>query len=84
MSYLLAGLAVYKVVQLVDQLTPREAMPWVKVVFGVVVGYAVSFTTGVPNSWISGLILATIASACHGTLRLITLLGDMAARRSNR
>ena len=81
MTYVLAGLAVYKAVQMLDSVSPREAMPWVKVGLGIVLGYAASFIVGLDHIAISGLIVATIASGCHSVLRLATLLGDMALRR---
>jgi hypothetical protein len=82
MSYLLAGLAVYKLLQLLNALTPKEAMPWVKIVVGVALGYVASFVLNLPDKWTSGLAVATIASACHGLLRIITLHGDLAARKT--
>lgn len=82
MNYLLAGLAVYKLMQLMNTLTPKEAMPWVKVLFGILLGYGVAFVTNLPDVWTSGLAVATIASACHGLLRLLTLHGDLAARKT--
>lgn len=82
MTYLIAGLAVYKLMQVLDLLTPREAMPWVKVLIGVAFGYASSFILNTQDKWISGLTVATIAGACHGVLRLITLMGDTAQRKS--
>lgn len=82
MSYLLAGFAVYKLMQLLNTLTPKEAMPWVKVLAGIVFGYGVSFIINLPDKWTSGLVVATIASACHGLLRLVTLHGDLAARKT--
>jgi hypothetical protein len=81
-NYLIAGLAVYKTVQILDLLTPKEAMPWVKVLVGTAIGYGASFIIDADNKWIAGLTIATIASACHGVLRLITLMGDMAQRKS--
>lgn len=81
MNYVIAALAVYKVVQLIDALTPKEAMPWVKVVVGIVLGYVVSFVTNLSDKWVAGLVVATLAGACHAILRLITLVGDMATRR---
>jgi hypothetical protein len=82
MNYLLAGLAVYKLMQFLNTLTPKEAMPWVKVLVGVVLGYGVSFIINLPDKWTSGLVVATIASASHGLLRLLTLHGDLAARKT--
>lgn len=81
MIYVFCGLAVYKVVQLLDALTPREAMPWVKVSAGIILGYIISFVADTPDKWTGGLVIATLAGACHGILRTITLLGDFVARR---
>lgn len=82
MNYLLAGLAVYKLMQFLNTLTPKEAMPWVKVLVGIAFGYGVVFIINLPDKWTSGLVVATIASACHGLLRLVTLHGDLAARKT--
>jgi hypothetical protein len=82
MIYIIAGLAVYKAVHILDVLTPKEAMPWVKVTAATVLAYGVSFILDVPNKWTAGLVIATIASACHGLMRLVTFLGDMAHRKS--
>lgn len=82
MNYIICALAVYKIIQLLDALTPREAMPWVKVSFGVLLGYIFALATSLPNWWTAGLVVATLAGACHGILRLLTLLGDLAAKRS--
>lgn len=82
MTYVLAALAVYKLVQILDLLTPREAMPWVKVLVGTALGYGVSFLFEVDDRWTAGLTIATLAGACHGVLRLVTLLGDMAQRKA--
>jgi hypothetical protein len=81
-NYLLAGLAVYKLMQFLNTLTPKEAMPWVKVLVGIALGYGVAFVTNLSDVWTSGLVVATIASACHGLLRLLTLHGDLAARKT--
>ena len=82
MKYIIAGLAVYKLMQFANTMTPKEAMPWVKVLTGVALGYGVSFVINVPDKWTSGLVVATIAGACHGILRVITLHGDLAARKT--
>ena len=82
MTYIICALAVYKIVQIADSITPKEAMPWVKVLVGIVFGYGVSFIINLPDKWTSGLVVATIASACHGLLRLVTLHGDLAARKT--
>lgn len=84
MNYILGALAVYKIVQLLDALAPKEAMPWVKVLVGIVFGYIVSFILGLPDRWTTGLAVATLAGTCHGVLRFITLIGDSAGRRSPR
>jgi len=82
MNYLISALAVYKVMQFLNIMTPKEAMPWVKVLAGILLGYSVSFVTNLPDKWVSGLVVATLASACHGVLRIITLHGDLAARKT--
>ena len=84
MTYLLAALAVYKIVQFLDAMLPKEAMPWVKVSVGIILGYAISAVLHTGDMWTSGLVVATLAGAVHGILRLITLLGDVAARKSSR
>jgi hypothetical protein len=82
MNYIIAALAVYKLVQLLNVLTPREAMPWVKILAGVAFGYGASFVLSIEDMWTSGLVVATLAGACHGVLRMITLVGDMSQRKS--
>jgi hypothetical protein len=82
MNYIIAGLAVYKLIQVLDLLTPREAMPWVKVVVAVALSYGISFVVQIDELWTSGLVVATLAGATHTLLRLLTLTGDMAQRRS--
>ncbi len=82
MTYVIAGLAVYKLIQVLDLLTPREAMPWVKVLVAVALGYGISFLIQIEELWTSGLVVATLAGATHTLLRLLTLTGDMAQRRS--
>jgi predicted membrane protein len=82
MIYIIAGLAVYKAVHILDVLTPKEAMPWVKILAGVAFGYGASFVLSIEDMWTSGLVVATLAGACHGVLRMITLVGDMSQRKS--
>lgn len=82
MTYVIAGLAVYKLIQVLDLLTPREAMPWVKVVLAVALSYGISFLVQIEELWTSGLVVATLAGATHTLLRLLTLTGDMAQRKS--
>lgn len=84
MNYILAGLAVYKMLQVLDVLTPREAMPWVKIIFGVLLGYISTMLVPMENTALAGLVVATIAGTVHGLLRLITLLGDWAQRKATR
>lgn len=83
-NLLLAGLALYKVIQVLDAISPREAMPWVKVVLSVALGYPVSILADVPNVALGGLAVATVAGTIHSVLRLITLTGDMARKKSTR
>ena len=81
MSYILGALVVYKLVQLIDSLTPKEAMPWVKIVFGIILGYGVSFVVHTPNVFVGGCVIATLAGILHALLRLVIVLGDMAQRK---
>jgi hypothetical protein len=81
-TFLICSLAVYKVIQVVDALMPKEAMPWVKVLFGVALGYGVAIPIGLYNPWISGLAVATAAGTLHSVLRMLTYVGDAAHRRS--
>lgn len=82
MKFFIAGLAVYKLMQLINTLTPREAMPWVKVLVGIFLGYAFALGLRMEHWWTSGLVVATIASASHGVLRCLTLIGDYMARKT--
>jgi len=82
MNYILGALAVYKVLQIVDLLLPKEAMPWVKVLAGVALSYGASFIVDIDNMWIGGLVIATLAGLCHTALRCVTYLGDMAHHKS--
>jgi hypothetical protein len=84
MNYILAGLAVYKMLHILDVLTPREAMPWVKIIFGVLLGYVSTLLIDIPNIAVGGLVIATIAGTVHSLLRLLTLLGDWAQRKATR
>lgn len=81
MDYLIAGLATYKAVHVLDILSPRNAMPWVKVVVTVLLSYGAVALLSIPDVWTSGLAVATIASACHAIMRLITLWGDYVYRK---
>lgn len=84
MNYIIAGLAVYKLVQVVDALTPKEAMPWVKILFSILIGYVSTLFIGLEHPVLDGLAVATIAGMVHAVLRLLTLLGDWAQRRITR
>jgi len=84
MDYLLGALAVYKVTHVLDMLTPKEAMPWVKVVFSLLISFIVAFVLGVPNIPIAGCAIATLAGTVHALLRLIMLIGDMTQRKTLR
>ena len=84
MNYLIAALAVYKTIQLIDSLTPKEAMPWVKILVSVLLGYAAQFPAQVDNLAIGGLVIAALAGVLHAMLRLITLWGDVAQKKSMR
>lgn len=78
MDYLICGLAVYKAAQIIDVLTPKEAMPWVKILVVTVLGYGSSFIVNTPHKVLDGLVVATLAGSCHTLIRLATLLGDRA------
>ena len=82
MNYIICALAVYKLIQVADALSPREAMPWVKVVVGVVTSYGATFVIPFTDPWLAGLAVATLAGAVHSLLRLLTFLGDMTSKRS--
>jgi hypothetical protein len=82
MEILLCSLAVYKFVHLADSLSPKEAMPWVKVVFSIAVSYIAVAIAQIGDLWMAGLAVATIAGTVHTLLRLLTLVGDMAYRKS--
>lgn len=78
----LAALAVYKVLQVILALLPREVQPWVKVVGGVILSVPAAFLAGLDNVAVSALAVATLAGAVHSVLRLVTYVGDFAFRKS--
>jgi hypothetical protein len=80
MSLVLCGLAVYKLAQILDSLTPREAMPWVKLLVVAGLSFGAAAIAALDDLLISGFAVATIAGAVHSLLRLLTLLGDRASR----
>lgn len=84
MSIFIAALAVYKVVQVLDALSPKEAMPWVKIVLGVMLSYPAGILMGVDDIGMSGLAIATLSGTIHSVLRFLTLSGDAERRRSLR
>lgn len=59
-------------------------MPWVKLLFSVALGYGSALIVGVDNIAVSGFTVAAVAGAVHSLLRLVTLVGDMAQRKSMR
>lgn len=90
MIYIICALAVYKTLQVVLAVLPREVLPWVKVVGGVILSVAAVALAG-PDHWIdnsfrsfvlSTLAVATLAGLTHTVIRLLTYLGDWAARKS--
>lgn len=84
MELIIAGLAVYKTVQITDALLPKEPMPWVKLLASIGLGYGAASIAGMGNIALSGLSVATVAGATHTLLRLLTLAGDYAQRKSIR
>lgn len=84
MELLLAALAVYKIVQILDLFIPKEPMPWVKVVTTLVLSYASVLILWTDTIWLHGLVVATIAGIVHSLIRMITFMGDMARTKSLR
>lgn len=84
MELLIAGLAVYKTIQLIDSLLPKEPMPWVKLIASIILSYGAALLIGMEDIALSGLAVSTVAGAVHSALRLATLSGDMAHRKSLR
>jgi len=84
MELLLAALAVYKVVQILDLFLTKEPMPWVKVVATLVMSYVAVLVLWTDIIWLHGLVVATIAGIVHSLIRMITLMGDMARTKSLR
>lgn len=84
MDLLIGALAVYKTVQILDALSPREAMPWVKILVGVALSYPAGILLGVDDLAMSGLAIATLSGTIHSVLRALTLSGDASKRRSMR
>jgi len=82
MELLFASLAVYKIVQVIDMLLPKEPMPWVKVLATLLVSYGIVLVLWTETMWMDGLVVATLAGIVHSAIRMITLMGDMARTRS--
>lgn len=82
MNYIICALAVYKAVQIIESLLPKEVMPWVKVLAGTVLSYITIFIVPFDDRWLAGLAVATLAGTVHTLLRLLTLMGDMSFKRS--
>lgn len=78
----IAALAVYKSMHIITSLLPREVMPWVKVVVGTVLSFGAAWLAGLESYLLSALAVATLAGATHTIIRLLTYVGDMAARKS--
>ena len=84
MDYIIGALAVYKVVHLLELALPRPVETWVKVAASVVLSYAAAVLLWTDHLPISGLVIATLASVIHAVVRLLTLAGDLAMRRTMR
>lgn len=84
MMFILCSLAVYKMVQTIDAMLPKEPMPWVKILASVALSYAAAAIGGLDNLIISGLSVAAVAGSVHALLRLLMLAGDLAQRKSLR
>lgn len=84
MELFIASLAVYKVLQFIDSLLPKEAMPWVKLLASLLLSYGVCVVMKVENIFVSGAAVAAISGTVHSVLRLLTLLGDSAYRKNIR
>ena len=79
-NLLMSGLAVYKLVQITESLLPRHVLPYVKLLFALVLSFGVTFVTPCNNHLLYSLAIATLSGAVHSVLRLITLVGDHASR----
>lgn len=82
MNYIICALAVYKALQIIESLLPKEVMPWVKVIAGTVLSYITIFIVHFDDRWLAGLVVAALAGMVHTLLRLLTLMGDMSYKRS--
>lgn len=84
MLFIICSLAVYKTVQTIDALLPKEPMPWVRLLGSIGLSYAAAAICSLDNLTISGLAIAAVAGGVHTLLRLLTLAGDLAQRKSLR
>jgi len=84
MDLIIAGLAVYKVLQFIDSLLPKEAMPWVKLLASLALSYGACATLSTENILINGAAVAALSGTVHAVLRLLTLSGDAASRKNIR
>ena len=84
MLLLLCSLAVYKTIQTIDALLPKEPMPWVKLLASIAIGYGAAAICQLDDLIISGLAVTAVAGGVHTLLRLLTLAGDLAQRKSLR
>ena len=84
MNLVIASLAVYKVLQLIDSLLPKEAMPWVKILTSIALSYLVCLVIDTDNILVDGAAIAALSGTVHSALRLLTLSGDAAHRKSLR
>lgn len=82
MTLVLAALAVYKALQIILSLLPREVQPWVKVLAGTILAFGATALADVDYFVLSALAVATLAGTVHSVLRLLTYLGDYAARKA--
>lgn len=80
----IASLAVYKAIHFITSLLPREVEPWVKVVAGVLFGFLAAWIGNLESYLLSSLAIATLAGVTHTLIRLLTYLGDMAARKATK
>ena len=84
MELIIASLAVYKILQFVDSLLPKEAMPWVKLLASLALSYGICLLLKTDNIFVNGAAVAAISGTVHSILRLITLLGDSTYRKNIR
>jgi hypothetical protein len=82
MSLVVAGLASYKALQLIEALLPKELAIWVKLLISILLSYAAAALLSVEDLAVSGLAVAAVAGTWHTVLRLATLLGDLAWKKS--